>query len=81
MYGLSPEDLAIQARARDFADELIPFEEQAERSGGELPADVTAAHAKRARELACTRPTCPPNSAVPAARASSKCWCRSRWGG
>jgi alkylation response protein AidB-like acyl-CoA dehydrogenase len=51
MYGLSSEDLAIQARARDFADELIPFEEQAERSGGELPADVTAAHAKRAREL------------------------------
>ena len=51
MYGLSTEDLAIQARAREFADELIPFEEQAEASGGELPADVTAGHAKRAREL------------------------------
>jgi len=51
MYGLSEEDLQIQARAREFADELIPFEEQAERSGGELPADVHAAHAKRAREL------------------------------
>ena len=51
MYGLSTEDLAIQARARSFADELIPFEEQAEASGGELPADVTAGHAKRAREL------------------------------
>ena len=51
MYGLSEEDLQIQARARGFADELIPFEEEAERSGGELPADVTAAHAKRAREL------------------------------
>jgi acyl-CoA dehydrogenase len=51
MYGLSEEDLRIQARAREFADELIPFEEQAERSGGELPADVHAAHAKRAREL------------------------------
>jgi acyl-CoA dehydrogenase len=51
MYGLSEEDLAIQARARGLADELIPFEEQAELSGGELPADVTAAHAKRAREL------------------------------
>ena len=51
MYGLSSEDLAIQTRARDFADELIPFEEQAERNDGELPADVTAAHAKRAREL------------------------------
>jgi acyl-CoA dehydrogenase len=51
MYGLSEEDRQIQARARGFADELIPFEEQAELSGGELPADVTAAHAKRAREL------------------------------
>jgi acyl-CoA dehydrogenase len=51
MYGLSEEDRRIQARAREFADDLIPFEEEAERSGGELPADVTAAQAKRAREL------------------------------
>src|SRR5580698_7977880 len=51
MYGLSTEDLALQARARGFADELIGFEEQAEAAGGELPADVTAGHAKRAREL------------------------------
>jgi acyl-CoA dehydrogenase len=51
MYGLSTEDLAIQARARGFADELIGFEEQAEAAGGELPADLTAGHAKRAREL------------------------------
>jgi acyl-CoA dehydrogenase len=51
MYGLSKDDLAIQARARGFADELIPYEEQAEASAGELPADVTAGHAKRAREL------------------------------
>ena len=51
MYGLSSEDLGLQARARAFADELIPYEEQAERSGGDLPADVTTAQAKRAREL------------------------------
>ena len=51
MYGLSEEDLQIQARARGFADELIPFEDEAERADGELPADVTAAHAKRCREL------------------------------
>ncbi|HTT51295.1 MAG TPA: acyl-CoA dehydrogenase family protein [Streptosporangiaceae bacterium] len=51
MYGLSDEDLAIQARARTFADELIPFEFTAEMGHGELPADVTAGHAKRAREL------------------------------
>jgi len=51
MYGLSEEDLLIQAQARGFADELIPFEDEAERADGQLPADVTAAHAKRCREL------------------------------
>jgi alkylation response protein AidB-like acyl-CoA dehydrogenase len=51
MYGLSEEDLQIQARARGFADELVPFEDEAERADGELSADITAAHAKRAREL------------------------------
>src|ERR1700691_5539886 len=51
MYGLSEEDQQIQARARDFADELIPFEDEAERNQGELPADIVAAHAKRALEL------------------------------
>src|SRR2546429_8091838 len=51
MYGLSEEDLQIQARARGFADELVPFEDEAERADGELPPDVTAAHAKRVREL------------------------------
>src|SRR4029078_3934861 len=51
MYGLSEEDLQIQARARGFADDLIPFEDEAERADGPLPADITGAHAKRAREL------------------------------
>ena len=51
MYGLSDEDLEIQQRARGFADELIPFEEEAELAGGELPAAVTAKHAARARGL------------------------------
>ncbi|HEY6492775.1 MAG TPA: acyl-CoA dehydrogenase family protein [Trebonia sp.] len=50
MYGLSAADEDIQARARAFADELIPFEVEAELSGG-LPDDVTAAHRKRAIEL------------------------------
>jgi len=50
MYGLSAADEDIQARARAFADELIPFEVQAELDGG-LPDDVTAAHKKRAIEL------------------------------
>jgi len=51
MYGLTDADLRIQATARSFADELIPFEEQAEAANGELPADVTAGHEKRAIEL------------------------------
>jgi alkylation response protein AidB-like acyl-CoA dehydrogenase len=51
VYGLSDEDLAIQARARGFADELIPCEVAAEMNGGDLPADVVTGHAKRAREL------------------------------
>jgi len=59
MYGLPEEDLQIQARARGFAAELIPFEEEAERSGGELPPDVAAAHAKRARELGLTATNMP----------------------
>jgi len=50
MYGLSAADEDIQARARAFADELIPLEVQAELDGA-LPDDVTAAHKKRAIEL------------------------------
>ena len=51
VYGLSDEDLALQARAATFAEELFPFEVEAEMAGGELPPDVVAGHAKRAREL------------------------------
>jgi acyl-CoA dehydrogenase len=59
MYGFSEADRQIQARARGFADELIPLEEQAELAGGELPPDVTAGHAKRARELGLTATNMP----------------------
>ena len=51
MYGLTEDDLDIQKRARAFADEVIPYEEQAELAGGQLPADLAAGHAVRAREL------------------------------
>jgi len=51
MYGLTEADLDIQRRAREFADELIPFEVTAEMNGGELPPEVTAKHAARARDL------------------------------
>jgi acyl-CoA dehydrogenase len=36
MYQLTPEDLEIQARARAFVDQLIPFEEEAEGNDGVL---------------------------------------------
>jgi len=51
MYGLTESDLDIQKRAAAFADELIGFEVTAELADGELPAEVTAEHARRAREL------------------------------
>jgi acyl-CoA dehydrogenase len=51
MYELSAADLELQARARAFADELIPLEVEAELAGGELPKDVVAAHKARAIEL------------------------------
>jgi acyl-CoA dehydrogenase len=81
MDGLSAEDLAIQARARAFADELIPFEEQAEAADGELPADLTAGHAKRARELGLHSTNMPAELGGAAAPPSSRSWCRSRWAG
>jgi acyl-CoA dehydrogenase len=51
MYGLSAADLEVQARARAFADELIPYEEEAESAGGRLPDAVEKAHHDRAIEL------------------------------
>ena len=51
MYGLTEADHDLQKRAAAFADELIPFEVAAELAGGELPPEVTAGHAARAREL------------------------------
>ncbi len=51
MYGLSAEDLSIQERARGFADELIPFEVEAELNDGELPKEQVEAHVARAIEL------------------------------
>jgi acyl-CoA dehydrogenase len=51
MYELTDADLDIQARARQFADELIPFEVAAEMADGELPESVLAAQKARAHEL------------------------------
>jgi acyl-CoA dehydrogenase len=61
MYGLSDEDLQIQARAAAFADELIPFELEAELNHGDLPKDVTAAHKARCIELGLFATNMPPD--------------------
>ncbi|AQT78920.1 butyryl-CoA dehydrogenase [Mycolicibacterium litorale] len=51
MYGLTAEDLRIRDTARDFVETLIPYETEAEAAGGQLPAELTAAHHARAIEL------------------------------
>jgi acyl-CoA dehydrogenase len=51
MYGLSAQDMEIQAQARLFTDELIPFEEAAELAGGDIPAGQEAKHKARAIDL------------------------------
>jgi alkylation response protein AidB-like acyl-CoA dehydrogenase len=51
---LTEEDLLVQKRARAFADELIPYEVEAEMNDGDLPSDVVDRHHERARELGFT---------------------------
>src|SRR6185295_939017 len=50
-FPMSEQDRRIQERARGFADELIPFEAEAEMNEGELPLDVVKRHHERVREL------------------------------
>ena len=51
MYGLLEADKEIQARARQFADELIPLEAETELADGELDPETAAKHKARAIEL------------------------------
>ena len=51
MYGLTAADLEIQARARGFGDELIPYEAEAEANDGRLSDELEKAHHERAIEL------------------------------
>jgi alkylation response protein AidB-like acyl-CoA dehydrogenase len=51
VHRLTESDLEVQATARAFADELIPYEVEAELHDGRLAPDVEAAHRARAREL------------------------------
>jgi len=59
VYGLTPDDLELQARARGFADELIPHEEYAEEHDGELPDGVAHRLEARAVELGLTATNIP----------------------
>jgi acyl-CoA dehydrogenase len=51
MYGLSEADLSLQDTARAFADELIPFEVEAEHNHGELSEGLADKHRQRAISL------------------------------
>ena len=44
MHRLTEADREVQAAARTFADELIPYEVEAELAGGELAPEVAARH-------------------------------------
>jgi alkylation response protein AidB-like acyl-CoA dehydrogenase len=50
-HALSEADRDVQAAARAFVDELIPWEVEAEEHGGELPAHVVKQQRERVREL------------------------------
>lgn len=51
---LTTAELALQARAREFVDELIPWEVEAEMNRGEIPEAVLEAQKEKARQLALT---------------------------
>jgi acyl-CoA dehydrogenase len=50
-YPMTEEDRLIQKAAREFVDELIPLEVEAEMHGGELPQEVVGRHRRRVGEL------------------------------
>src|SRR5947199_108356 len=50
-YPMTEDDRDIQERAREFVDELIPYEVEAEMHGGELPEEVLEKQRLRIRDL------------------------------
>ncbi len=54
MHGLTDADREVQGTARSFAEELVPFEVEAEMHEGRLAPEVEAAHRDRARALGLT---------------------------
>ena len=82
MYGLSDEDLEIQARARTFADELIPFEVERRADRRRAAARTSWPRTRRGPSSSgCSRRTCRVSSAAAAAPRCSRSWSRSRSAG
>ena len=81
MHGLSDADLALQAVARGFADELIPLEVDAELAGGKLPTGVRESHAERARALGLTATNIPVEHGGPCRMITPKlyAWKGAKW--
>jgi acyl-CoA dehydrogenase len=50
-YPMTDEDREIQERARALIDEVIPYEEEAERNGGEFPPGIEDKFEAKAEEL------------------------------
>ena len=48
---LTDRETRLRQTTRDFVDELIPWEVEAEMNHGELPSDVSRGHHERAAEL------------------------------
>ena len=71
-YPLTVEDRALQAKARQFADELIPYEVEAELHDGELPDEVVVPTAGAWRSWASTPSTCRRSSAATGTPPSSR---------
>jgi acyl-CoA dehydrogenase len=59
MYGLSKEDLEIQARARAFVDGLVPYEVEAEMDNGEIEKSDADKFSAQAQDLGLTAANMP----------------------
>jgi acyl-CoA dehydrogenase len=65
MYRLSEDDRRIQQAAREFADELIPYEVEAELAGGALPDELRGKHSAEALARGLYATNMPPSVGGP----------------
>ena len=82
MTGLTDEDLDIRRRAREFVDDLVPYEVETELAGGVLPAGLVREAAPRGtRQRAVRHQHADVRGRAGLHARCSRCWCRSRSGG